>query len=220
MSEALKTSAQTICEGTPSVTSSPELAVGHLRYVTPGGAMNGLCGQALARVNLSARQAKELGLLTSGTYGRLGCISLQSDVLTSSLANKLKQRSATDGSTLYNLIWKVRVTPAGRSLFRLAASVRRTSGNASISWPTPTTPSGGQKNPAGTSETGRRPDGSKATVTLGNVYMARIGAPLPPAFAAMLMGFPPEWTFCGVTAMQSMSNKRKRLSKPISNVEA
>lgn len=36
-------------------------------------------------------------------------------------------------------------------------------------WPTPTTPSGGQTVPEGTSATCRRPDGSKATVTLANV---------------------------------------------------
>lgn len=36
-------------------------------------------------------------------------------------------------------------------------------------WPTATTPSGGQSVPSGTSITGKRPDGSKATVTLQNV---------------------------------------------------
>ena len=37
------------------------------------------------------------------------------------------------------------------------------------SWPSPTTPSGGQTWPEGTSATGRRPDGSKATVTTEQV---------------------------------------------------
>lgn len=36
-------------------------------------------------------------------------------------------------------------------------------------WPTPTTPSGGQRNPEGTTASGKRPDGRKATVTLQNV---------------------------------------------------
>jgi hypothetical protein len=39
-------------------------------------------------------------------------------------------------------------------------------------YPTATTPSGGQTVPAGTSMTGRRPDGSKAQVTLQNVVLA------------------------------------------------
>ena len=39
-------------------------------------------------------------------------------------------------------------------------------------YPTATTPSGGQTVPTGTSMTGRRPDGSKAQVTLQNVVLA------------------------------------------------
>ena len=39
-------------------------------------------------------------------------------------------------------------------------------------WPSATTPSGGQRNPKGTSITGKRPDGAKATVTLQNVVLA------------------------------------------------
>ena len=39
-------------------------------------------------------------------------------------------------------------------------------------YPTATTPSGGQVNPDGTTMTGKRPDGSKATVTLQNVILA------------------------------------------------
>lgn len=40
---------------------------------------------------------------------------------------------------------------------------------ALAAWPTPTLPSGGQKNPEGTTPEGKRPDGSKATVALPNV---------------------------------------------------
>ncbi len=38
------------------------------------------------------------------------------------------------------LIWSVRVTPTGRSLYQLRASVPRTKGRGSSLWPTPTTP--------------------------------------------------------------------------------
>lgn len=41
------------------------------------------------------------------------------------------------GSTLYSETWKAQVTPAQRLLFRLRASVRRTSGTGSTGWPTP-----------------------------------------------------------------------------------
>ena len=46
-------------------------------------------------------------------------------------------------------------------------------------WPTPTTPSGGQSNPDGTSITGKRPDGGKVTVTLQNVAKELVGWPTP-----------------------------------------
>lgn len=96
------------------------------------------CGQDLAHANLSARQAKELGLLMSGTYGQLSSTSSNSAALQSCLESRLKLRSAMDGSTMYKLTWKEAVTPAGRSYSRLVASVRRTSDQDCIGWPTPT----------------------------------------------------------------------------------
>lgn len=41
-------------------------------------------------------------------------------------------------STAFSATWKVKATPAGRSLFQLALSARRTSESGSSSWPTPT----------------------------------------------------------------------------------
>jgi hypothetical protein len=75
-------------------------------------------------------------------------------------------------STECSLIWRARATAQGRLLFQLVPSMRRTDetdcGSLRKLWTTPTTPSGGQTVPEGTSVTGRRPDGSKATVTLAN----------------------------------------------------
>jgi len=104
-----------------------------------------------------------MGLLTSGTYGRTGTISLQSAALQSSLANKLKQRSATDGSTLFKLTWKEAVTPAGRSLPLLRASALRTSEHACTlplnGWSSP----GARdwKDTIGMASTGVNPDGTE-----------------------------------------------------------
>lgn len=103
-------------------------------------------------------------LVTSGPHG-FG--SLASAGLQSSLVSKLQRRAT--GSILYHLTWKVQPLPSGRLIYRLRASAARTNANAFTGWPTPTTPSGGQTVPPGTSPTGRRPDGSKATVTLANV---------------------------------------------------
>jgi len=44
---------------------------------------------------------------------------------------------ASRGSTLFTLTWNDAVTPSGRRICALRASVRHTSGNACTSWPTP-----------------------------------------------------------------------------------
>jgi hypothetical protein len=76
--------------------------------------------------------------MTSGTYGRPGTGSFRSNDLRLSLESKLRTVTDSLGSTLFQLTWKTAVTPSGRSISRLAASVRRTSGNDCFSWPTPT----------------------------------------------------------------------------------
>jgi hypothetical protein len=110
--------------------------------VPPSGKLNGLIdglfGRVHVRANLSARQAKALGLLMSGTYGQPSTILSESAALTQLLANRLQAKTALLGSTLYKLTWKERVTPSGQLIPALRASVRRTSDNDSIGWPTPT----------------------------------------------------------------------------------
>lgn len=54
------------------------------------------------------------------------------------LASKLAAQLDSGGSTLFVLTLKERATPSGLSIPALRASVRRTSGNGCISWPTPT----------------------------------------------------------------------------------
>jgi len=98
-----------------------------MHYETRDGLTISPFGQVLAPANLSARQAKEMGLLTSGTYGRTSIGLSRSAALQSSLASRLQAKTASVGSTLYKLTWKDRVTPAGQSIPALRASVRRTS---------------------------------------------------------------------------------------------
>ena len=78
-----------------------------------------------------------MGLLMSGTCGPSGSSSLRSAGLQSFLANRLRARTASTGSTLYTLTWKQRATPSGLQICALRASVRRTSGSDCGSWPTP-----------------------------------------------------------------------------------
>lgn len=119
--------------------SSPESAFGPMPCGGQDGPIAALFGLALVPANLSARQAKEMGLLTSGIYGPHGSTSLDSETLSSSLVSRLAARTLIYGSTLYKLTWKPWVTPSGRSRFRLRASAPRTSATDSIGWPTPQT---------------------------------------------------------------------------------
>lgn len=123
-------------DSTPNAISSPGLGSGATHLETPDGQTIDQCGQAPAPASLSARQAKERGLLMSGTYGLPGSTSLRSAALTLSLVNRLKPRSAILGSTLFKLTWKQSTTPSGRSYSLLRGSVRRTSVTACTSWPT------------------------------------------------------------------------------------
>ena len=118
--------------------SSLELAAGHSHCVVQDGLMIVPHGQRHAHASLSARQAKGLGLLTSGTYGPPHIGLSASSALSWYLANSLQVKMLKTGSTLYKLTWKVWAMPSGRRRFRLRASVRRTSGSVLTGWPIPT----------------------------------------------------------------------------------
>ena len=141
MREVLRMSAQTTCGISPSVISSQESGCGPSPSGKPAGRMTGEYGQEVARASLSPRQAKERGFLTSGIFGQHSSTSSRSAALTSLLESKLKQQLSNLGSTLYKLTWKALVTPQGRSVPLLRASVLRTSGPESIGPGSPTSSS-------------------------------------------------------------------------------
>lgn len=127
------------CEPTTSAISSPESAFGRTHCGAPDGPMIDRFGPDHVLANLSARQAKDLGFLTSGIYGLRGTGSSASADLQSSLESRLRARLSSLGSTLYTLTWKRWTTPSGVSRSRLRASAPRTSAIARTGWPTPTT---------------------------------------------------------------------------------
>lgn len=127
-----------ILPGTTDVISSPASADGRSLSNSQIRLAAGACGQPVALASLSARQAKAQGLLTSGTYGRRSSTLLSNADLTRSLASKLLAEAHSNGSTLYTMTAKVRVTPSGLRICALRASARRKSGNGFTGWPTAT----------------------------------------------------------------------------------
>jgi len=128
-------------QATSSTSSNAIFSLASASGATPcakqDGATTAQCGQDHARVSLSARQAKERGLATSGTCGLHGTGSSSSASLQSSLESRLRQRMSGLGSTLYTLTWKPWATPLGVSRSRLRASVRRTFETDFTGWVTP-----------------------------------------------------------------------------------
>lgn len=147
-SETSETCDRPTSSGTTPATSSPASADGRSRSASPDGPTTAPSGPGAARANRSARQASEAGLLMSGTSGRTGSTSSASAGLQSSLASRLRARTASVGSTLYRLTWKDRATPAGRRICALRASVLRTSGSGFGLWPSgwPTPKAAGDEN--------------------------------------------------------------------------
>jgi hypothetical protein len=141
MNDQLSMLPQMSCEASLSATSSQVSGSGHTPYDPQGGPMIAPFGREAARASLSARQVAKAGLMMSGTCGRTGITSSASASLQSSLESRLRAKTASVGSTLYQLTWKPRATPSGLLICALRASVRRTSDSGCSldrsGWPTP-----------------------------------------------------------------------------------
>lgn len=199
---------QVICEDLPSTTSSPALESGATHCARQDGPTANQSGQAHARANLSARQAKEMGLLTSGTYGQRSSISLSNSSLTLSLGSKLRMETDSLGSTLYKMTWKERITPQQHSIYALRASGLRISDSDFTGWPTPRTCKTGHTkgNPARALRHRSRLEDAiflllnsqekqmaSGQVVNGCVGLTDVTTQLSPEHCRWLMGLPKEW---------------------------
>ena len=200
-----------------SATFLPDSAAGAAPLVLLAGPQTDLFGQALAHASLSAQPVRERALPTSAASGPSGSTSSASADLTLSLVSKLKQRLTTDGSILFKLTWREKVTPAGRLVYRLAASAHHTSVKDSGSWATPTTR---DHRDTGNLENSRiRKDGlirndtvprqAFGPIVTGSPAVTEKPAQLNPAHSRWLMGYPVEWDACAPTAMPSSCKSRK-----------
>ena len=199
---------------TPNAISSPASAFGPTPFAEPAGQMIDLFGPVPVRANLSARQARELGLMMSGTFGRTSIGSSASASLQSSLVSRLQARTQSLGSTLYKLTWKPWIMPSGLSRSRLRASVLRTSETGRTGWVSPQASdangSGLNQNTASLCKQARSI--RHGQVAAGSNAETAGNARLNPAHSRWLMGLPQEWDDCAPTETPSALRRRKHSS--------
>jgi hypothetical protein len=140
--------------------SSPAPDFGKSPQISPDGPQLDLFGQPVAPASLSAPPAKASASKIQGICGPTSFGSSAPAGLLQSWENRLRERLAMVGSTESALIWREKVTPAGRSISRLAPWTPLTgdSGSTGSPWPTPMagTPAQNGNNYAGNNDSIRR----------------------------------------------------------------
>ena len=101
--------------------------------------MTAQCGREAAPASRSLPQEGGREPLTNATSGPSSSALSGSAALQSFLESRLPAKMGSHGSMLYALTWKERVTPQGRRICALQASVRHISDSGCTGWPTPTT---------------------------------------------------------------------------------
>ena len=136
--EASPTSTPASSPDTSSATSSPGSGAGLLPFAWLDGPTTGPSGRVPAPANHFPTPARDSRKPTTGTCGPCSSGSSASASLAWSLANRLQARLPCGGGMEYRMIWKQRITPAGRLIYALRASAHRTSGSGCTGWPTVT----------------------------------------------------------------------------------
>ncbi len=191
---------------TTSVTFSQDSVVGPTPSNWQAGPI-GSYGPVPVLASLSASQARELGIRTSGIYGRHGFTSSASANLQRLLESKLQMRLAMAGSMELSATWKVRATPAGRLYCQRVPRMRRIDVTGYGSLPTP----------SGTSNHGKNHVAGRIDEWGGssNYFRGTEHGPLHlPAFELWTMGYPELWRQLTPPATRLSRRSPANSSKP------
>ncbi|MFZ1007188.1 MAG: hypothetical protein WAN65_10145 [Candidatus Sulfotelmatobacter sp.] len=137
MKDRLKTLPQTTSPDLSSVISSREFQSGATLFDSQNGPTTDPYGREVRPVNPFPRRAKRKSLRIDDTFGQNTLGSSEHADRLYYFANKYRERTATLGSTLFAITWKMRRTPAGRLIYSQQGSALHTSEAECSSWPTP-----------------------------------------------------------------------------------
>ena len=131
----------TISTDSPSATFSPEEVSGPSPPASQAGPTTSRSGQAPVRAKGKVSLESGAEPMIQGICGRTFIGSSVPEGPLSLWESRLRQRLARIGSTESALIWRTKTTPHGRSISRLAPSMRHTNGNGCTGsrWTTTTT---------------------------------------------------------------------------------
>lgn len=155
------TTATKFCDGTGPTCDDGETS----QPSTPPSFRGQLLLPGVTPASLSASPGSARAREMTATSGR-SCSALLRTTDPLGVCLRMLLGTSAWGSTRCALTWKPSGTPAGRLLFRLAPSMRRTGATESGFWLTPDVPRGGRVNPPEMSSTGRLPNGRKRQVGL------------------------------------------------------
>lgn len=226
MNDPLRTCTLVTFEGSRDVTSLQEFPYGTTPSLWPDGPQIVKSGRGARLASLSARQARELGLLMSGTCGRPSITSSESAALQECLESRLQAAARTLGSTLYKTTWKPWTMPSGRLRLRQRASVLSIAESARTGLPTPgsSVVDAKPRPPVIGNRKATDPQIGLADIAVWLVWPAQLltgsyapmvgRARLNPDYARWLMNIPAAWKSCAPTETRLTPARPRRSSKP------
>lgn len=209
MKETYEKSSLATSRDTRNAISSPESQDGPTPCNWPDGTWTDLFGQAHVPVSRLVALVKDSARKTNATSGPSSHGLSASAALQQSLGSKLRMQLERAGSILHSMTWRERHTPAHRLYCEHLPSALHPKGKGSSGLL-----------PTLTAREGR--DWSRgrilASLDNGTGVAKRICAlsqsdllseeicGLNPSFGGWMMGYPPEWYACAVSAMQSIQD--------------